>query len=498
MGNSIRYRLFWAFLLTSLLAVLGMGALTYYSYDRGFLNYVRRQEAARLQDFTLLLESWYAKQGSWAPLVHSEECWTHLLVSIRPEVRQYLASAINPCDGAEPKWPTDGDDPGYLLWPPSTEAGEEPGLGDPVILRMMLLDRRGVVLAGPQRGVPPEGVQQMPVFNGDNLVGYAAMQSAASSASVGTTLFMKNQYLVLIATSALMLSLTLMMAWYLTSYLARPVQSTARALRQLASKDYAVRIAVTSGDELGQLARDVNELAKTLDDHEKSRARWVADISHELRTPLGIIRGEIEALQDGVFPVTDEALKSLHAEIMRMIELVNDLYTLSLADIGALSYKKRMVDLVEILHDTVHTMQHAFDDRDIALHGDIDEDLEIQIFADPDRLKQLFFNLLQNSLRYTDRGGESHVALELRGDWVLIRFEDSAPGVTETHLARLFDRLFRVESSRNRSKGGAGLGLALCQNIAGAHDGYIEALPSPLGGLRLDIHLPLKGPAADV
>ncbi|HEU4950102.1 MAG TPA: ATP-binding protein, partial [Candidatus Deferrimicrobiaceae bacterium] len=115
------------------------------------------------------------------------------------------------------------------------------------------------------------------------------------------------------------------------------------------------------------------------------------------------------------------------------------------------------------------------------------------LFADPDRLHQLFSNLLENSLKYTDAGGRLQLSIERRENTATVHFQDSGPGVPPSEMGRLFDRLYRVEGSRSRATGGAGLGLAICRNIVEAHNGTIAAFPSPMGGLWVKVDLPLSG-----
>jgi two-component system sensor histidine kinase BaeS len=178
---------------------------------------------------------------------------------------------------------------------------------------------------------------------------------------------------------------------------------------------------------------------------------------------------------------------------MHLGRLVDDLYQISLTDIGALTYKKSVVDLVDSLRQELDSLQPEFTQKGIALRRAFCHRGELPIFADPGRLQQLFDNLLDNALKYTDAGGELLVRLEKRGDLAVVEFEDSAPGVPLEDLEKLFDRLFRVESSRNRATGGAGLGLAICKNIVEAHEGSIAALPSQKGGVLIRIELPLTG-----
>ncbi|HEY5512537.1 MAG TPA: ATP-binding protein, partial [Geomonas sp.] len=279
----------------------------------------------------------------------------------------------------------------------------------------------------------------------------------------------------------------------LANRLVLPIRRLAASMHRLASGEFDIRVAVGPLDELGQLARDFNTLALSLENTEQARRRWVADISHELRTPLSILRGEIEAIQDGVRQADSDSMCSLHAEVMRLNRLVDDLYQLSLFDIGALSYRKIDLDLRALLADAVASFRAEFDQKGISLEADFPPGSNFFVFADPGRLHQLFDNLLDNALKYTDPGGELSVRLECRGDLATVELADSAPGVAPQELERLFDRLYRVESSRNRALGGAGLGLAICKNIVEAHEGSIRALPSPKGGVLISIELPLTG-----
>jgi two-component system sensor histidine kinase BaeS len=270
--------------------------------------------------------------------------------------------------------------------------------------------------------------------------------------------------------------------------LLRPVNALATGTRALAAGDYSQRLDVERDDELGRLAIDFNHLASALEQHRDARRRWGADIAHELRTPLSVLRGEIQALQDGVRAPTPAALDSLNAECERLGALIDDLYELSLADAGALEYRFERVDLAALAEDIVEAQRSACADAGLAIETEIDATIPVR--GDARRLSQLVANLLANARRYTDAPGRIRVeAHALRGGARLV-IEDTAPAVPPAALPRLFERLYRVEGSRSRAAGGAGLGLAICRAIVEAHGGRIEASASPLGGLRLAVELP--------
>jgi two-component system sensor histidine kinase BaeS len=163
-----------------------------------------------------------------------------------------------------------------------------------------------------------------------------------------------------------------------------------------------------------------------------------------------------------------------------------------MSDIGAMNYRKQDINLKEIIEASFAGIAKNFRDKHITVKLDFDRREEIEVFADPDRLKQLFNNLMVNSCRYTESGGETEVKVRVGSKTVVTDIMDSAPGVDETELPRLFDRLYRPDSSRNRQTGGAGLGLSICKNIVVAHNGEISAGASPLGGLRVTVELPLE------
>jgi two-component system sensor histidine kinase BaeS len=282
------------------------------------------------------------------------------------------------------------------------------------------------------------------------------------------------------------------LAIWLTRRLLAPVKRIANATHALAAGDYAGRLEVTSSDEIGRLAEDFNQLARTLERNEQMRRAFMADVSHELRTPLAVLRGELEAIEDGVRTLTPESLRSLQAEVGTLSKLVSDLYDLSLCDVGALTYRKIDVDVGDILQSALCAFRDRFAEHRIAVDAQIPEPGPM-LMADEGRLRQLFSNILENTLRYTHPGGRLSIQCRHEPRHLQIDFCDSEPGVPEDVLPRLFERFFRTESSRNRATGGAGLGLAICKNIVEAHGGTIVARPSPLGGVCISISLPHTG-----
>jgi two-component system sensor histidine kinase BaeS len=226
-----------------------------------------------------------------------------------------------------------------------------------------------------------------------------------------------------------------------------------------------------------------------LEKQESSRRNFMADVSHELRTPLAVLKGELEALQDGMRPLTPQTVQSLQAEVAILGKLVNDLHDLSLADVGGLAYRCGEMDLSKLAGDCLGAFRERFASRNLRVETQLREG--VKVHADADRLAQIVNNLLENTVRYTDEGGRIVISLRAESGKAVLDLQDSAPGVPEESLPRIFERLYRVESSRNRERGGSGLGLSICRCVVEAHGGTIVARASSLGGLWIEVRLPL-------
>jgi two-component system, OmpR family, sensor histidine kinase BaeS len=460
---SIKFRLFLALLGATGAVVLCMFLLLQWSMDRGFLRYVNTVEQEHLENMAGELESAYQEHGSWDFL--RDDPWRWLRQAGRARML-----------GSEP--------PGGDEAAPQRQKRHL----QPRFPRLILLDAARQPLFGPE--YRPEQVQLRSLRVNGQVVGYLGLPQRERLTDLHELHFVKGQRLAMGLIGVIIFLVSAGLALPLANRLLRPVRELGDATHRLAAGHYASRVPVTSGDELGRLASDFNALALTLEKNEQARRSWLADISHELRTPLAILRGEIEALEDGLRQPTPEAIRSLHGEVMRLGRLVDDLQQLALSDLGALTYRKEELDLVPLLAAVIDSYRPELVRNGLQLHVELPR-LPVTVFADGERLRQLFANLLDNALKYTDGDGQVEVRLAEEGGQAKIDICDSAPTVAAQELERLFERFYRVEGSRNRASGGAGLGLAICRNIVEAHDGSISARESSLGGLWLEISLPL-------
>ncbi|WP_231602361.1 ATP-binding protein [Herbaspirillum chlorophenolicum] len=459
---NIRLKLFYAMLALIVVLIVAINGAGHYIFTRDFLGYLNEQAQQRMEDLIPRVEQAYRENGNWDFIRNNPRAWFEMM---KPAIVEHNGAAPGP------------------TFTPSDLTG--------ATLRFSLLDaNRKLVIGYPNIG--PDA-RLRPLMQDDAIVGWIAQTPFENVIGAVDLRFQQSQFLAQIIIAVVAIMLAAFMVIRISGVLLRPLTRVARATHRLAGGDYAIRVEVQSGDEVGRLAQDFNQLAMTLERNEKLRREFMADVSHELRTPLGILNGQLEALEDGVLQPDEQTLRSLKSEVDHLNKLVGDLYDLSLADAGALAYRKADIDLAPLLRDTVRIYEESFRKRglDIVLH--LPE--SIPLHADGARLQQLLNNLFENSLRYTDRGGklELHCRLQ-QHQWQLI-LDDSAPGVETPALARLFERFFRIEASRNRASGGAGLGLAICRRIVEAHQGTINAAASPLGGLRVTILLPAGFPA---
>jgi len=289
--------------------------------------------------------------------------------------------------------------------------------------------------------------------------------------------------------------LSALLSFPLARRLVRPIDEINTAVGNIRNGSYDTRLALKRKDELGDLSTSINSLAETLDANQSARQRWIAELSHELRTPLAILRGELEALQDGVRPLDENAINGLHDQSRHLSRLVDDLHTLSVSDIGALDYRFQNCKIGQLLTDFVEARRLDAETKSLTLSLNIEGDPLVRL--DQGRFEQLLINLFQNSLRYTETGGLIEIDVRRRDQQVWISWSDSAPGVPEQQLNELFEPFYRAESSRSRASGGSGLGLAIVKRIVDAHDAEIRALESKLGGLELQFEARLASLLVD-
>jgi two-component system, OmpR family, sensor histidine kinase BaeS len=473
----ITYRLFAFIMCAVTAAILCLLLIMWWNIGRAFHEYLSTTEQNRIVEQMVLKDIGrkYDEKGNW----------------------DFLKNVILPWEESDSASSSSG--PSVELAPLIERKSSKVGVDKPTHLRhdvikpigpsIIILDVNRKHIFGFQP--PGETIDFSPVIVRNRTVGFVGLIPPRYFLFPLQIQFLARQKHAIILSAAGMVLAVIIISFPFARRFVKPIKEMATATHDIASGNYATRISFSSSDELGQLARDFNVMALTLEKHERERRQWVADISHELRTPLAVLQGEIEALLDGIHTITPETIRSLHAETLRLKYLVEDLYQLSLSDLGALTYQKKYLDPIDVLQDSIESYRTEFDHKHISLTLNVSGDVKMTGFADRERLNQLFLNILENSLRYTDAGGELRIGAQVGSGFLTIEFQDSEPGVCAQDRERLFERFYRVEGSRNRESGGAGLGLTICKNVVDAHEGTISAHESPLGGLLIRIALPV-------
>lgn len=483
---SLTTKLFFSILGISALVIIAMGGAMSWSLKHSFTAYSAQQDSQRAQVMANTLADLYDDKQSWDFIRNNPQLWRDI---VRTDIgrRELTADQLNH-ELTHQRNNVDRDDVNDN-WIRSDYNQRNQTFRSRRSSHWSLLDEAGLVIAGNIN--PATTAQRYPIQVREHAVGWIAVSPRQRRVTQAERNFLAEQqqssiYIMIAATILAILTALLLARLFLA-----PVRRLADATQQLIAGHYDTRTEVQQQDELGQLAKDFNHLAATLQRNEIMRRDFVADISHELRTPLAILKGELEAIQDGIRKPDAAAIISLQAETQALSQLVDDLYQISLSDVGGLRYNMAAVDLNACMTHVVQMFQERLD----AKHHQFTLTLPnpaVILHADEHRLTQLFKNLMENTLRYTDANGIVKLNVTANKKEVLISLQDSTPAVSDAELPKIFERLYRVESSRNRATGGAGLGLPLCQTIVQAHGGKIHAQHSALGGVQIDIVLPIN------
>jgi len=514
---SIGLRLF----LSVLLAILAVTASAVYLLRQtvleGFGDYAVQIELDRLEELSNDLARRYADAGSWRFVPRRDTARRAWLVDELARQQQVRSGAVAPvapvapvppaapAAPAAPAFPVAPSAPSVPPAPPAPPAPSAaplpplpppppPAPGDNALslqARATLLDASGAWLAGRPPGAQP--LARRPIVVDGRTVGYLAVARPSRPSDALAYAFLEglSASLWLIVGAGVLLSA--LAASLLAAHFRRPIARLAEGAQALADGRFDTRLPAGRSDELGELAGHFNALAARLEDAERARRQWVADTSHELRTPLAVLRAQLEAIQDGVRQADPENVASMLRQVLALNRLIDELYALARADVGALECQQERVDVWKLAEEEAAAFAGRFQDAGLAL-GLAPAPASACVLADPDRMRQVLRNLLENCLRYTAAGGRVTLDAAQAGDSLRLTIDDSAPGVPDDALARLGERFYRVDASRSRAGGGAGLGLALCRRLVEAQGGTLAFAHSPLGGLRVMISLPASLP----
>ena len=510
------------------LVVTSIGGLTVWNLRNGFYDYLRQRDDEQLMRLVKLVE----RRASADPQLNwlrsnEREAMRELMDDFyerpyRPQAQKNPEAYAEPhrrgppdrANGPRGPWPPpDAPDsahpwapPGPLARPdrpverPNAQTMRPPppppssagygALRDRVLIR----DARGQWVAGrEQPASAPKSLRAILV----NQVEVGTISLVAEPLPDTTDLsFLRRQYTGMALAALLTVLVSLVAGFWLAKRWSRPLQALQRASRDIAQGERNVHVPPAGAFELAELAADINTMTAELARLERTRRTWLAYISHELRTPLSVLRGEIESIEDGIRQPTPALMARLRDEVMQLTRLVDDLHTLAVADVDGMPCTFSEAEVGTALRGVVQRFQGPAEHAGLVLQILPPDDApEWTAHWDVGRVDQLLANLLTNSLRYTHAPGRITVNWQRKGNDLLLTVEDTAPGVNDTDLPHLFDPLFRADASRQRDTKihhASGLGLAIVRSITSAHQGHVTARHSPLGGLAVQVTLPLQ------
>jgi two-component system sensor histidine kinase BaeS len=535
----VQYKLFAITLFASFVLVASMLALAQWSFDRGLLEHVNKRALQQYTSLSEQLKSHYQEQGNWQALSNSRYTWLQLQADagIDVEPRELQRARKDSAQRSTDHKPRRGPERKSYRFDPShdgpfnsqgsragrdhrQERGEQaprrehrppprehrlPPREDrppPKINRqkdpLALVDTNKKLLVGEL--AKPEHRQYLELIQAGNIIGYVVYANRERllddydldlSSQLSSNLWWIAGLMILLSAS---------LALPFSKLLLSPLRPIVESIHSLAKGDFSSRVDIANRDEIGRVAEDINHLAQQLEEVDTTRKTWLANISHELRTPLAVMRGELEAMLDGIRELNKDNLGSAHQEALHLQRLVEDLYQLTSSELGddnvaQMSYQKQALDFSALVEDDLERFQPLIDKAGLEfsfINTAQCENEDVWIKGDASRLSQLIHNLVNNSLKYTQAPGKLVAELIVKNDVMIFTLMDSAPSVKEGELDKIFDHLYRAEQSRNRKTGGSGLGLAICQKIAQSHDGELTASLSDLGGIKMTLCLPIS------
>ena len=315
----------------------------------------------------------------------------------------------------------------------------------------------------------------------------ALMVEAGESADHAQAMYDQSVTTVVLAAVVVAALASVILAVVLARMLARPLAEVGGAARRIAEGDYAARVPREGPEELASLADSFNQMAASLERQEVMRRDFIANAAHELRTPLTNLQGYLEALRDGVIVADRATYDSLWDEAERLVRLSHSLDALAEGDAATSPPALVELDLVAAIRAALELAQPTFDRAHLRVTAELPDRLPAR--ANPDHLAQVLGNLLSNAARYTPAGGTVTVRAERRASDLLVSIANTGEGIPADDLDRVFERFYRVEKSRDRARGGAGIGLAIVKQLVEASGGRVGAESSD-GQTRFWFSLP--------
>ena len=284
----------------------------------------------------------------------------------------------------------------------------------------------------------------------------------------------------------------IVLGFFLIRRVVNPIAEVISAAEQVTNGDLSTRISAKKGnDDLSALINHFNDMTASLESNDNQRRQMLADIAHELRTPLSVLRGRLEGIVDGIYPVNEVSIAPALEETYLLERLVEDLRLLTLAETRKLHFELREVDLVDLIDRVVNVFTPRAIEKQTSFKLNIAPDLT-KVWADSQRVEQVIGNIIDNALNYSNPNTQITINAAPEKDSVRVSVTDFGNGLPKDEVGKIFDRFYRSEKSRARKSGGAGLGLAIVKQLVEAQGGSVGAENNPAGGLCVWFSLPQK------
>ncbi len=327
----------------------------------------------------------------------------------------------------------------------------------------------------------------VPMMQEDALVGVLMLVATSQDAyrALAEVQMKMLTWLALVAVIVVVISITM------SRYFTRPIAELNEGIAEMTRGDFSNRVRVHGHNEFAQLAVAFNMMCERIENLDKARSQFVSNASHELKTPLSTMKILIETLmyQDPMDPgMTCEFLGDINKEIDRLNSVIGDLLTLVSMDGGEKKMEMQSVSVADILGDNMRRLQPLAREKGIEMTASLREQAVVE--ADAGRLTQVFYNLMDNAIKYTGRGGSVRVELAKRDKKVIVRVTDTGIGIPREDQLHIFDRFYRVDKARSRETGGTGLGLSIVKQIVLLHGGMITVSSEEDKGSTFTVELP--------
>lgn len=392
--------------------------------------------------------------------------------------------------GAESLFQTPGQGRG------SGGQGVGAGTGGTMNQRLRLADAQGTLVVDTSDRHPSGNLSKselasaIPLSSDGQTVGYLLPEGGMGFTHIDESFLISRINRAALIAGLIAAGLSLILAFLLAYRLLQPVRELTYAAEELAKGDLSQRVIVRGDDELATLGNTFNQMADSLQNAEESRRAMTADIAHELRNPLAVQRANLEALQDGIYPLTPDSLDPILEQNQLLNRLVEDLRTIALADSGQLHLELIPTDYPTLVKRVTERFGPQTDSKQIEIILSADTPCPT-ISLDPGRVEQILGNLLSNALRHTPPQGSIWIEIDCSPYSAQLTLRDSGSGIPQEALPHVFDRFYRADKSRSRSEGGTGLGLAIARQLAEAHGGSLTAANHPGGGALFTLTLPI-------